>query len=118
MVPGGRLVSYDDREVPFDLLVTVPVHGGADYVGRSPGLGDELNFVPTDPHTLQSEAAPNIFVLGDAANVPISKAGSVTHFEGEVLEENVVRFLAGDRSTGSTTGTRTASSRPASTRRC
>jgi sulfide:quinone oxidoreductase len=94
--PGGRLVSYDEREVPFDLLVTVPVHGGADYVARSPGLGDELNFVPSDPRTLQSEAAPNVFVLGDAANVPISKAGSVTHFEGEVLEENVVRFLAGE----------------------
>ncbi len=91
---GGRLVSYDQREVLFDLLVTVPVHGGADFVARSPGLGDELNFVPTDLHTLQSDAAPNIFVLGDAANVPTSKAGSVTHFEGEVLEENIVRFLA------------------------
>jgi sulfide:quinone oxidoreductase len=91
---GGRLVSYDEREVPFDLLVTVPLHGGADFVARSPGLGDDLNFVPTDPHTLQSEAAPNVFVLGDAANVPISKAGSVTHFEGDVLDENVARFLA------------------------
>ncbi|MGZ8752447.1 MAG: type III sulfide quinone reductase, selenoprotein subtype [Acidimicrobiia bacterium] len=93
---GGRLVSYDEREVPFDLLVTVPLHGGADFVARSPGLGDELNFVPSDAHTLQSDAAPNVFALGDAANVPISKAGSVTHFEGEVLEENVVRFLAGE----------------------
>jgi sulfide:quinone oxidoreductase len=93
---GGRLVSYDEREVPFDLLVTVPLHGGADFVARSPGLGDELNFVPTDLNTLQSEAAPNVFVLGDAANVPASKAGSVTHFEGEILEENVARFLAGE----------------------
>jgi sulfide:quinone oxidoreductase len=93
---GGRLVSYDEREVPFDLLVTVPLHGGADFVARSPGLGDDLNFVPADPHTLQSEAAPNVFVLGDAANVPISKAGSVTHFEGDVLDENVARFLAGE----------------------
>jgi sulfide:quinone oxidoreductase len=93
---GGRLVSYDEREVPFDLLVTVPVHGGADFVARSPGLGDALNFVPTDLHTLQSDAAPNIFVLGDAANVPTSKAGSVTHFEGEILEDNIVRFLAGE----------------------
>ena len=66
------------------------------YVGRSPGLGDELNFVPTDEHTLQSEAAPNVFVIGDAANVPASKAGSVTHFEGEVLVENIRCFLAGE----------------------
>jgi sulfide:quinone oxidoreductase len=93
---GGRLVSYDEREVPFDLAVVVPLHGGAAYVGRSPGLGDDLNFVPTDEHTLQSKAAPNVFVIGDAANVPASKAGSVTHFEGETLVENVARFIAGE----------------------
>jgi sulfide:quinone oxidoreductase len=93
---GGRLVAYDGREVDFDLAVVVPLHGGAAYVGRSPGLGDELNFVPTDDHTLQAKAAPNVFVIGDAANVPASKAGSVTHFEGEVLVENVRRHLAGE----------------------
>ena len=92
---GGRLVSYDGREIPFDLLVTVPLHSGAEYVGRSPGLGDELAFVPTNPRTLQSLAAPNVFALGDATNVPTSKAGSVTHFEGEILTENVRRQLAG-----------------------
>ena len=92
----GKLVAYDGREVPFDLAVVVPLHGGAEYVGRSPGLGDELDFVPTDVNTLQSKAKPNIFVIGDAANVPASKAGSVTHFEGEVLVENVARFVTGE----------------------
>jgi sulfide:quinone oxidoreductase len=91
---AGRLLSYDGREVAFDLAVVVPLHSGAAYVGRSPGLGDELNFVLTDEHTLQSKAAPNIFVIGDAANVPASKAGSVAHFEGETLVENVRRYLA------------------------
>jgi sulfide:quinone oxidoreductase len=93
--PAGRLVSYDDREVGYDLAVVVPLHGGAAYIGRSPGLGDELNFVPTDERTLQAKAAPNIFVIGDAANVPTSKAGSVTHFEGETLVENIARHLDG-----------------------
>ena len=92
----GKLVSYDGREVPFDLAVVIPAHGGAEYVGRSEGLGDELNFVPTDMRTLQSKARPNIFVIGDAADVPTSKAGSVTHFEGDVLVENIVHFLVGD----------------------
>ena len=92
---GGRLIGYDGREVPFDLLVTIPLHGGAAYVERSPGLGDDLGFVSTDPRTLQSLAKPNVFAIGDATNVPTSKAGSVTHFEGEVLTENVRRFLAG-----------------------
>jgi sulfide:quinone oxidoreductase len=93
---NGRLVSYDDREVPFDLLVTIPLHGGAEFVERSPGLGDDLGFVPTDPRTLQSLTRPNVFAIGDATNVPTSKAGSVTHFEAEVLTENVRRFLAGE----------------------
>jgi sulfide:quinone oxidoreductase len=91
----GRLVSWDEREVPFDLLVTIPLHGGAPYVGRSEGLGDDLGFVPTDQRTLQSLVKPNVFVIGDATNIPTSKAGSVAHFEGEVLEDNVARFLGG-----------------------
>jgi sulfide:quinone oxidoreductase len=92
----GKLVSYDGRELDFDLLVTVPLHGGADYIERSPGLGDPLGFVQTDKNTLQTVAKPNVFALGDATNLPTSKAGSVTHFEGEVLTENIARYLAGD----------------------
>ncbi|WP_367325770.1 NAD(P)/FAD-dependent oxidoreductase [Streptomyces sp. HUAS ZL42] len=93
--PGGRLVSYDEREVPFDLAVVVPLHGGAAYVGRSEGLGDELGFIPVDPHTLQHPDRPEVFAIGDAAGLPASKAGSVAHFEGEVLVHNIGRFLAG-----------------------
>jgi len=94
-VDGSRLVSYDGRELPFDLLVAVPLHGGASYVARSRGLGDALGFVPTDPHTLQTRARPNVFALGDATDLPTSKAGSAVHFQGELLVENVARFLAG-----------------------
>jgi sulfide:quinone oxidoreductase len=93
--PGGRLISYDEREVGFDLAVVVPLHGGAAYVDRSPGLGDELGFIAADEHTLQAVGHPDIFVIGDAAAVPTSKAGSVTHFEGEILARNVALFLAG-----------------------
>ena len=75
--------------MPFDLLVSIPLHGGPAYVGRSPGLGDELGFVATDPHTLQAKAAANVFAIGDATNVPTSKAGSVTHFEGDTLVANI-----------------------------
>ena len=91
---GGTLTSYDGRELDFDLLVTVPLHGGAAYVERSPGLGDALGFVPTDKRTLQTPVKPNVFALGDATDLPTSKAGSVTHFEAEVLTENIARYLA------------------------
>ena len=92
----GVLSSWDEREVRFDLLVAVPVHMGAEFVARSPGLGDDMGFVVTDPHTLQSSAARNVFAIGDATNLPVSKAGSVAHFEAEVLAENVRRFLHGE----------------------
>jgi sulfide:quinone oxidoreductase len=92
---NGKLISYDGREVDFDLAVVIPLHGGAAYVDDSPGLGDELGFIPTDNATLQSKVKPNIFVVGDAADLPASKAGSVTHFEGEVLVENIESFLDG-----------------------
>jgi sulfide:quinone oxidoreductase len=89
-----RLVSYDGRELPFDLLVTVPPNLGADYVARS-RLGDELNLVPVDPHTLQSRDHPEIFAVGDATDAPTSKAGSVAHFQVDVLAENLLAVVAG-----------------------
>ena len=92
---AGKLISWDGREVEFDIGVVIPLHGGAEYVDESPGLGDELGFIPTDNATLQSQVKPNIFVVGDAADLPASKAGSVTHFEGEVLVENMEAFLEG-----------------------
>jgi len=92
---GGELISWDERRIPFDLLVTVPVHKGAAFIGEAPGLGDAMDFVLVDPRTLQSERKPNIWALGDAANCPTSKAGSVAHFQSEVLEENIVRALRG-----------------------
>jgi sulfide:quinone oxidoreductase len=91
----GAIVSWDEKEVPYDLLVTVPPNMGAAMIERS-GLGDELNFVPTDKHTLQSKAHANIFVIGDATDCPTSKAGSVAHFEAEVLTENILHFIAGE----------------------
>jgi sulfide:quinone oxidoreductase len=96
-VDGERRViaSWDERELPFDLLVAVPLHGGAEWVSRSPGVGDELGFVPTDPHTLQARCKPNVFALGDATDLRASKAGSVAHFEAEVLEHNIARFITG-----------------------
>ncbi len=89
-----RIVSYDGREIDFDLLVSIPTNKGASFLEES-GLGDELNWVPTDNHTLQSRDFDNIFVIGDATNVPTSKAGSVAHFESEILLENILRRLDG-----------------------
>lgn len=88
------IVSYDGKEVPFDLLITIPVNKGDAVIERS-GLGDEdgLNFVPTDKYSLQSKKFKNVFVIGDTTNLPASKAGSVAHFEAEILLENILSFI-------------------------
>ncbi len=88
------ITSYDEREVAYDQLVTIPLNMGADFVARS-GLGDELNYVPVDKHTMQSTEHPHIFALGDAGNLPTSKAGSVAHFSVEVFVENFLELIAG-----------------------
>ncbi len=89
------IVDYGGREIPFDLLVTVPTNKGDEVIARS-GMGDDLNFIPTNKATLQSLAHDNIFVLGDASNIPASKAGSVAHFEAEILTENIKHFIKGE----------------------
>jgi sulfide:quinone oxidoreductase len=90
------IVDYVDREIPFDLLVTIPTNMGDELIERS-GLGDDLNFIPTHKHTLQSKAHENIFVIGDATDVPASKAGSVAHFQAETLTDNIVLYIEGSK---------------------
>lgn len=90
-----KIIDYGGREISFDLLVTVPTNKGDELLERS-CMGDELNYVPTNKATLQSQAHKNIFVIGDASNVPASKAGSVAHFEAEILTENIIRFINGE----------------------
>ena len=88
------LRSWDGREIGYDLLVSVPTHRGAAFLGAS-GLGNELDFVPTDKKTLLARGHGDVFVLGDATDLPTSKAGSVAHFESEVVVENLLRAMAG-----------------------
>jgi sulfide:quinone oxidoreductase len=89
-----KIVSWDEREIPFDLLVTIPTNMGTKAIERS-GMGDEFHFIPTDKETLQSKEWDNIFVIGDATDLPTSKAGSVAHFEGDILFENFMDVIEG-----------------------
>jgi len=89
-----QLVSYDERTVDFDILTIVPVNMGSKIIENS-GMGDDMGFVPTDKHTLKSEKWDNVFVLGDAANLPTSKAGSVAHFAADILFENLINDIEG-----------------------
>ncbi len=89
-----KIVSWDENEIPFDVLVTIPTNMGDEVIARS-GMGDELNFVPTDKETLRAKNHDNIFVIGDATDLPSSKAGSVAHFQSDILFENFMNIIDG-----------------------
>ncbi|MFC2110117.1 NAD(P)/FAD-dependent oxidoreductase [Bacteroidota bacterium] len=91
---SNEIVDYAEKRIEFDLLVTVPTNMGDELIERS-GMGDDLNFIPTHHHTLQSLKHENIFVIGDATNVPASKAGSVAHFEADTLTDNILLYIDG-----------------------
>lgn len=86
--------SYDEREIPYDLFITIPTNMGAEVIGAS-GMGDELNFIPVNKNTMQSSKWENIWLIGDASNAPASKAGSVAHFMLDVVIENILRHMEG-----------------------
>jgi sulfide:quinone oxidoreductase len=89
-----KIVSYDEQEIEYDLLVSIPLNMGDEVIARS-GLGDELNFILIDKHTFLHPKYANIFVLGDAANLPTSKAGSVAHFAVDCFADNFLRYIDG-----------------------
>ena len=89
-----KILAWDDTEVKYDLLVSIPTNMGDPVIARS-GMGNELNFIPTDKQTLAAEGLEDIFVIGDASNVPASKAGSVVHFQSEILFENIMEHIEG-----------------------
>jgi sulfide:quinone oxidoreductase len=89
-----KLVAWDETEVNYDVLVSIPTNMGNACIARS-SMGNELNFVPTNKETLQADGLDDVFVIGDATNLPSSKAGSVAHFESEILFQNILEHIEG-----------------------
>ena len=89
-----KIVSWEEEEILFDVLVTIPTNMGDEAIERS-GMGNEFNFIPTDKHTLRAEGHDNIFVIGDATDLTSSKAGSVAHFQADILHENFLSVIDG-----------------------
>jgi len=95
--PAARkIICYDGREVSYDLLVTVPTNMGSKLIKRS-GLGDEMNYVPVDKSGFRSERYGDILVMGDAGSTNWTKAGSVVHFQSEVLDKIILAEIDGKK---------------------
>lgn len=89
-----ELHAFDGRKVGYDLLVSIPPNFGSPAILDS-GLGDPMGYMDTDKQTLKAKGLDRIYVLGDATNVPTSKAGSVAHYQCSTLVENIVREIDG-----------------------
>jgi sulfide:quinone oxidoreductase len=94
--PERKVVqSLEGEELPYDLLILVPPHKGQQFLmdsGLAPAPG---GWLPTDRATLQVGGRPNVFALGDATDLPLSKAGSTAHFEAPVVTERIVAAVEG-----------------------
>lgn len=88
------LQSYTGETLDYDLLVTIPTNMGAKAIGRS-DIGSEFRYVPVNAYSLQSEAAENIWVIGDAADLPCPKTASAIHGMVATVAENILRLDAG-----------------------
>ncbi|MBI5814816.1 MAG: NAD(P)/FAD-dependent oxidoreductase [Nitrospinae bacterium] len=86
--------SYGGGKVDYDLLVAIAPNLGPEVIEDS-GLGNGVGYAVTDDKTLKVKKAERIYAIGDNTNVPTSKAGSVAHFEAEIVEANLLREIEG-----------------------
>jgi sulfide:quinone oxidoreductase len=89
------VLSLEGEELPYDLLILVPPHKGQQFLvdaGLAPAPG---GWLPTDRATLEVGGRPEVFALGDATDLPLSKAGSTAHFEAPVVVERIVAAVEG-----------------------
>ncbi|WP_442598276.1 NAD(P)/FAD-dependent oxidoreductase [Neobacillus sp. D3-1R] len=87
-------ITMDGQEHEYDMLITIPAHTGAKAVIDS-GIGDESGFIPTNRTSLKMIGQDDIYVIGDATNLPISKAGSTAHYQSESLVANIISRISG-----------------------
>jgi sulfide:quinone oxidoreductase len=99
--PERKVVqSLEGEELPYDLLILVPPHKGQQFLmdsGLAPAPG---GWLPTDRHTLLVGDRPDVYALGDATDLPLSKAGSTAHFEAPVVAERIAAAMEGRAPSG------------------
>jgi sulfide:quinone oxidoreductase len=99
--PERKVVqTLEGEDFPYDLLILVPPHRGQQFLidsGLAPAPG---GWLPTDRTTLEVGGRPNVFALGDATDLPLSKAGSTAHFEAPVVAERITAAVEGRKPHG------------------
>ncbi len=91
---GKIITSAKGDEVNYDLLVAIPPNFGAQVIIDSE-IGDPMGYIDTEHGTLKAKKYENMYVVGDATNVPTSKAGAVAHYESDIIVMNLLREIDG-----------------------
>lgn len=87
-----EIYSLEGDTVPYDLLIMVPPHRGADVILKS-GIGDRDGWIPTDKHTMKIKGYDNAYAIGDATDIPVSKTGVTAHLEAKVAANNIISSI-------------------------
>ena len=89
------VTSLEGETMGYDLLILVPPHRGQEVI-ESSRLGDERGWVPVDKNTLKHTEFADIWAVGDTTNIPISKSGSVAHYEATVAAAEIAAEVKGE----------------------
>lgn len=92
-----RAVLLDNRSgvketVDYDMMHVVPPQSAPDWLKGS-ALADPASpfgYLETDQYTLRSKRWPEVFVLGDVANLPTSKTGAAIRKQAPVVVANML----------------------------
>jgi sulfide:quinone oxidoreductase len=94
---AGVAETMEGAEIDYDLFVGIPPHAGSDLISEA-GLGED-GWVAVDRHTLEADHAENVYAIGDIADVPTSKAGSVAHYEAGTVADRITSRVRGETPT-------------------
>lgn len=79
--------------VNYDFMHVTPPQSAPDFIQQSP-LANAGGWVDVNKDTLQHNTYANIFGLGDAAGLPISKTGAAIRKQAPVLVSNLLALMA------------------------
>lgn len=89
-----KIYSLEGESYEYDLLIAVPPHRGADVIVDS-GIGDSDGWIPTDRGTMNVSGFTEVYAIGDATAIPVSKSGVVAHLQSVVVAKNIVSDMRG-----------------------
>jgi sulfide:quinone oxidoreductase len=83
----GKIATVD-----FDMIHVTPPQSAPDFIKNSP-LANSTGWVDVNINTLQHNKYHNIFSLGDAAGLPISKTGAAIRKQMPVAANNILSLM-------------------------